>query len=100
KENPEVTIEVLTSDFGGDVKLLYIVLEERPEIFNHNIETVRALSPRIRHKAEYDRTLSVLKSAKDSGKTIFVKSGIMLGLGESEAEVKETIVDLYRAGCD
>lgn len=100
RENPEVTIEVLTSDFGGNVKLLYIVLEERPEIFNHNIETVRALSPRIRHKAEYDRTLSVLKSAKDSNKTIFVKSGIMLGLGESEAEVKETIVDLHRAGCD
>lgn len=100
QENPEVTIEVLTSDFGGNVKLLYIVLEERPEIFNHNIETVRALSPRIRHKAEYDRTLSILKSAKDSGKTIFVKSGIMLGLGESETEVKETIGDLHKAGCD
>lgn len=100
EENPEVTIEVLTSDFGGHVKLLYIVLEEQPEIFNHNIETVRALSPRIRHKAEYDRTLSLLKSAKDSGKTVFVKSGIMLGLGETEDEVKETIGDLHRAGCD
>ncbi len=100
KENPGVTIEVLTSDFSGDVKLLYTVLEERPEIFNHNIETVRSLSPRIRHKAEYDRTLNVLRSAKDSGKVIFVKSGIMLGLGETEIEVKETIDDLAQAGCN
>lgn len=100
KENKEVTIEVLTSDFGGNVKLLYIVLEEQPEIFNHNIETVRALSPRIRHKAEYDRTLQMLRAAKESGKAVFVKSGIMVGLGETELEVKETIDDLAKAGCD
>jgi lipoic acid synthetase len=100
KENPGVTIEVLTSDFSGDVKLLYIALDERPEIFNHNIETVRALSPRIRHKAEYDRTLGVLNAAKQSGKVIFVKSGLMLGLGETEDQVRETIDDLAQAGCD
>jgi lipoic acid synthetase len=100
KENKEVTIEVLTSDFSGNVKLLYIVLDEGPEIFNHNIETVRAISPRIRHKAEYDRTLALLKAAKDSGKAIYVKSGIMVGLGESEAEVMQTIDDLAKAGCD
>jgi lipoic acid synthetase len=98
--NPDTTIEVLTSDFSGNVKLLYIVLEERPEIFNHNIETVRALSPRVRHKAEYDRSLSLLKSAKESGKAIYVKSGIMVGLGETESQVKETIQDLAQAGCD
>jgi len=100
KENKGVTIEVLTSDFSGDVKLLYIVLKERPEIFNHNIETVRALSPRIRHKAEYDRTLAVLRHAKESGLVVFVKSGIMVGLGETEDQVKETIKDLHEAGCD
>lgn len=100
KENPGVTIEVLTSDLGGDVKLLYIVLEQQPEIFNHNIETVRALSPRIRHRAEYDRTLHLLKSAKQSGKVVFVKSGMMVGLGETEEQVKETIDDLAYAGCD
>lgn len=100
KENQGVTIEVLTSDFSGNVKLLYMVLDEKPEIFNHNIETVRALSPRVRHKAEYDRTLNLLRSAKESGKPIYVKSGIMLGLGETEAQVKETIEDLARAGCD
>jgi lipoic acid synthetase len=99
-ENPDTTIEVLTSDFSGNVKLLYIVLEAKPEIFNHNIETVRALSPRVRHKAEYDRTLTLLRAAKDSGNTVFVKSGIMVGLGETEAQVKETIHDLYQAGCD
>ncbi len=100
QENQGVTIEVLTSDFSGNVKLLYIVLAEQPEIFNHNIETVRALSPRIRHKAEYDRTLSILRSAKESGKAIFIKSGIMVGLGENEVQVKETIEDLARVGCD
>lgn len=100
KENSSVTIEVLTSDFSGNVKLLYIVLDEEPEIFNHNIETVRALSPRIRHKAEYDRTLSILQHAKASRKVAFVKSGIMVGLGETPSQVKETIADLAQAGCD
>ena len=99
KENPGVTIEVLISDLSGDVKLLYIVLDEKPEIFNHNIETVRSLSPRIRHKADYERTLSVLREAKRSGKVVFVKSGIMVGLGEKEGEVKETLEDLAAAGC-
>ncbi|PIS02312.1 MAG: lipoyl synthase [Chlamydiae bacterium CG10_big_fil_rev_8_21_14_0_10_42_34] len=98
--NPEVTIEVLTSDFSGDVKLLYIILNEEPEIFNHNIETIRALSPRVRHKAEYDRSLSLLKSAKESGKVAYVKSGIMVGLGETESQVKETLEDLAKVGCD
>ncbi len=100
KADPTVTIELLTSDFSGDVKLLYIVLQERPEVFNHNLETVRALSPRIRHKAEYDKTLSILRAAKDSKLPHFVKSGLMLGLGESPDEVKESIRDLHSAGCD
>lgn len=99
-ENANTTVEVLTSDFSGNVKLLYIVLDAHPEIFNHNIETVRALSSRVRHKAEYDRTLSLLRAAKDYGKSLFVKSGLMLGLGETEMQVKETIQDLANAGCD
>jgi len=99
-QNEGVTIEVLTSDFSGDLKSLDLVLEKKPEIFNHNIETVRALSPRVRHKAEYDRTLKILSHAKASTKTLFVKSGIMVGLGESEDQVKETILDLYNVGCD
>lgn len=100
EENPKVTIELLTSDFSGRFDLLDIVLKEKPEIFNHNIETVRSLSPRIRHKAQYDRTLAVLHHAKSSKQTTFVKSGIMVGLGETEQEVQETIRDLFQAGCD
>lgn len=98
--NPTVTIEVLTSDFSGDTQVLDLVLAEKPEIFNHNIETVRALSPRVRHKAQYDQTLSVLIHAKKTGKTVFVKSGIMVGLGESDEDVEQTICDLHQAGCD
>lgn len=97
---PSVTIEVLTSDFGGDMEALAIVLDERPEVFNHNIETVARLTPKVRNKATYERTLAVLKSAKTSKKPLFVKSGIMLGLGETQEEVKETIKDLHEAGCD
>ncbi|MBI2742800.1 MAG: lipoyl synthase [Chlamydiales bacterium] len=100
RHDPEVTIELLTSDFNGNLASVDRILEERPEIFNHNIETVRSLTPRVRHKATYERTLAVLKHVKESGKVLFVKSGIMLGLGESEAEVKETIADLHAAGCD
>ena len=100
KVNPKVTLEVLTSDFSGDLQALDRVLSEKPEIFNHNIETVRSLSPRVRHKAEYDRTLAILHHAKQSRKVHFIKSGIMVGLGETDGEVESTIRDLYQAGCD
>ncbi len=100
EHNTDTTVEVLTSDLSGDFNALDIVLQDKPEIFNHNIETVRALSPRVRHRADYDRTLAVLKHAKQSGHPIFVKSGIMLGLGETTQEVYQTIEDLYHAGCD
>ena len=100
KENPGTTIELLTSDFSGDTAPLDLVLAERPEVFNHNIESVRSISPRIRHKAQYDRTLAVLRRAKESGLPRYIKSGIMVGLGEREEEVQETIRDLHTAGCD
>lgn len=97
---PQCTIELLTSDFSGNLASLDIVLAERPDVFNHNIETVRALSPRVRHKATYDRTLMVLKHAKQTGLCRQIKSGMMVGLGETSAQVEETIQDLYQAGCD
>lgn len=100
KVNPKVTLEVLTSDFSGDLNALNIVLDEKPEIFNHNIETTRALTPKVRHKATYETTLNILKEAKKSFKARFIKSGIMVGLGEEGEEVKRTIHDLYLAGCD
>jgi len=100
KENKGVTIEVLTSDFSGDREALQIVLDEKPEVFNYNIETVRNLTPRVRHKATYDRTLQVLRQAKKQGKSLFVKSGLMVGLGEKKEEVFETLRDLHSAGVD
>ena len=86
KQVDGVTIEVLTSDFAGNQEALDIVLSAMPEIFNHNIETVRALTPRVRHTATYDRTLSILHQAKNRRKSpnMLVKSGLMLGLGESK----------------
>jgi len=96
KEVPGCTVEVLTSDFNGDLPALETVLEAKPEIFNHNIETVRRLTPRVRHTATYARSLELLRQAE--GRAL-VKSGMMLGLGETEAEVKEAIRHLKEAGC-
>lgn len=98
-ECPGVSIEVLTSDFSGDHSCLDIVLEENPDVFNHNIETVRALTPRVRHRATYERTLSVLKYVAETKRAGHVKSGIMVGLGETPTEVEQTLSDLKEAGC-
>lgn len=99
--NAAITIEVLTSDFHGNKEALDIVLKVQPEIFNHNIETVRSLTPRVRHTATYERTLDVLHYAKThSTLRSKVKSGLMVGLGEKDEEVFETIRDLKEVGCD
>lgn len=102
KEVEGATIEVLTSDFSGNLESLDIVLKAQPEIFNHNLETVRAMTPRVRHTATYDRTLMVLEHAKKHrvNPTMLVKSGIMLGLGETREQVEETLRDLANIGCD
>lgn len=97
--NPNVTIEVLTSDFNGNRESLFKIIAFKPEVFNHNIETVRALTPRVRHRATYERSLSVLETVSSSGAPILVKSGLMVGLGESVEEVQETIRDLRSVGC-
>lgn len=100
--SPESTIEVLTSDFFGRTDALDILLAAQPEIFNHNIETVREMTPRVRHTATYDRTLKVLKHAKAAkvNPHMLVKSGLMVGLGEEKEQVFETLRDLASAGCD
>jgi lipoic acid synthetase len=95
----DVTIEVLTSDFSGNTEALDIVIAARPDVFNHNIETVRSLTPRVRHRATYDQTLCVLNYVFSKGGTGFIKSGLMVGLGETHAEVEETLRDLKAAGC-
>jgi lipoyl synthase len=97
---PTITIELLTSDFEGRRAALDQILAAGPEIFNHNIETVRALTPRVRHKATYERSLEVLGYVKSSSAQLLVKSGMMVGLGETEEQVYETLQDLKHAGCD
>lgn len=100
KKLPEATVEVLTSDFEGNLKAIDRVLEAKPKIFNHNIETVEAYTPRVRHKATYKRTLKVLKYVKEKSPDTLVKSGIMVGLGENDEQVKQTLDDLNQIGCD
>lgn len=97
--NEGCTIEVLTSDFAGKFSSIDLVLEKQPEIFNHNIETVERLTPRVRHKAQYRRTLEILDYVNKTGKTMYVKSGIMVGLGETREEIFQTIDDLSAVGC-
>ncbi len=98
--NEGCSVEVLVSDFDGNFEAIERVLDEHPEVFNHNIETVRLLTPKVRHKATYDRSLEVLRYAKKSRKVDLVKSGIMVGLGETETQVLETLQDLKDVGCD
>lgn len=101
RRNPGIVIEVLVPDFLDKDESLQKVLDARPEIFNHNLETVRRLTPQVRSRAEYDRSLTVLRKVKEKcdGK-IYTKSGIMLGLGETKPELLETMQDLRDARCD
>lgn len=97
--NPGTTVEVLISDFKGDAAALDTVMAEKPDVLNHNLETVPSLYDAVRPGADYARSLEVLRRAKAYG-TSFVKTGIMLGLGESDAELKELFRDVSGTGCD
>jgi lipoyl synthase len=100
-QNPGIVIEVLTPDFLDRDESIEIVLSADPDIFNHNLETVRRLTPAVRSRATYDRSLSVLAKVKARrGASIHTKSGLMLGLGETADELKTALADLRRAGCD
>jgi len=99
--NPGIVIEVLVPDFLDNDACIEMVLAANPHIYNHNLETVRRLTPSVRHRATYDRSLSVLKKAKDMrGDSVHTKSGIMLGLGEREDEVLQAMQDLRASKCD
>jgi lipoyl synthase len=99
--NPGIVIEVLVPDFLENEACIEMVLAANPHIYNHNLETVRRLTPSVRHRATYDRSLSVLKKAKAMrGDKIHTKSGIMLGLGEREEEVLQAMRDLRASNCD
>jgi len=99
--NPGIVVEILVPDFLDKDSAIDTVLKANPEIYNHNLETVRRLTPTVRSRATYDRSLSVLRKVKEKrGHEIHTKSGIMLGLGETEAELFEALDDLRRAKCD
>ncbi|MEC8650676.1 MAG: lipoyl synthase [Verrucomicrobiota bacterium] len=95
---PDCAIEVLTADFRGQQEYLDIVLDACPDIFNHNMETVKRLQRPIRKTARYERSLWVLKHTKSRG--FITKSGIMLGIGEEESEIKQTLQDMVDVGVD
>ena len=99
--NPQTVIEVLAPDFLDNDAAIDVVLAARPDIYNHNLETVRRLTPGVRHRATYDRSLSVLAKVKARrGDSIVTKSGLMLGLGETPEELDTAMADLRAARCD
>ncbi|MCC8173909.1 MAG: lipoyl synthase, partial [Odoribacter sp.] len=97
KENPQITMEVLIPDFQGREEFIQMIIAAKPEVISHNLETVERLTPRIRSKATYKTSLQVLKQVSQAG--VVTKSGIMLGLGETEEEILQTMDDLQEVGC-
>jgi len=99
--NPGIVIEVLVPDFNDRDESIETVLSANPQVFNHNLETVRRLTSSVRHRATYDRSLGVLGKVKAKrGDSVYTKSGLMLGLGEREGELFQAMEDLRRVGCD
>lgn len=96
--NHETTMEVLIPDFDGDEELIQEVIEARPEIISHNLETVRRLTPLVRSRAKYEVSLGTIKIIAQSD--VVAKSGIMVGLGETEEEIFETMDNLLEVGCE
>lgn len=100
RANPATIVEVLTPDFKAKPDLVQIVCDARPDIYNHNIETIERLHTVVRPQAKYARTLRVLEMVKEFDPSIYTKSGLMLGLGETRDEVLETLRDLRAVGVD
>jgi lipoic acid synthetase len=96
RESPGTTMETLIPDFQGNWENLQMVINEKPEVISHNLETVKRLTRQVRVQAKYERSLDVLKRIADSG--VHAKSGIMLGLGESQEEVLDSMKDLRNSG--
>lgn len=97
---PNAIVEVLTPDFKANEELIRVVTDARPEIYNHNVETVSRLQKIVRPQARYERSLKVLETVKRLDARIYTKSGIMLGLGETHDEVVQTLRDLRSSGVD
>lgn len=100
RKNPATTVEVLPSDMKGDNESLHTLMDAQPDIFNHNVETVRRLTPRVRAIAKYDRSLQLLKRVKEIAPETPTKSSIMVGLGETKEELLETMDDLLAHDVD
>jgi lipoic acid synthetase len=100
KKIPGITVEVLVSDFMGKEESIETVVRAEPEVINHNVETVPRLYPKVRPQADYNRSLHLLQKVKEFNEHIYTKSGIMVGLGETEEEVIEVMKDLRRVNCD
>ena len=96
----EIRVEVLIPDFEGSLLSLKKVMEAKPDVLNHNLETVSHLYPQVRPQADYKRSLKLLKRSKELNPSIYTKSGLMVGLGESRAEVIETMEDLREVECN
>jgi lipoic acid synthetase len=96
----KIKIEVLIPDFKGDKAALATVLKESPDVLNHNVETISRLYSQVRPQADYGRSLELLKRVKEYNPRMKTKSGFMLGLGESQEEVRDLLRDLKKAGCD
>jgi lipoic acid synthetase len=99
-ENANTIVEVLTPDFKGKTWCIKIVTDAHPEIYNHNVETVERLHTIVRPQAKYTRSLAMLEKVKELDPSIYTKSGIMLGLGETREEVVKTLTDLRKVGVD
>lgn len=100
KHIPDAKVEALTPDFKGDYKAIKTVLDSRPDVYNHNIETVPRLYPYVRPRADYTTSLNVLMNAKTIAPHITTKSGLMLGLGETFNEIVSVLKNLRDVGCD
>jgi lipoic acid synthetase len=98
KESPETKFETLIPDFAGKWENLQRIIDVKPDIISHNIETVKRLTAQVRIQAKYDRSMELIKRVHDAG--LKTKSGIMVGLGETEDEVYEAMDDLRNSGCD
>ena len=97
---PGVTVETLISDMKMDTAALDVVIEARPEVLNHNVETVRALQKAVRPQADYQRSLSVLRYCKEKAPSLLTKTGFMVGLGETEEQIGQLMDDVLAVGCD
>lgn len=100
KNLPSCKIEVLTPDFEGNLDSLQVVMDAGPDTFNHNIETVRRVFPRVRAKGDFDLSLKILSQAKEFNRTAVTKSGMMVGLGETMDEIVQTMEDLRKVDCE